>query len=273
MEGTPTIKSKKKLLQIIDTTLLKCYLQTNVALVAPLLRLENNHCHIEESEHVLKKVQKYSELIILYEKKGLHEKALQVLLDQAKKANSPLKGHERTVQYLQRLGKENLNIIFEFSLWVLKACPEDGLKVFTEDLPEVENLPRDKVLEFLKESCKDLAIPYLEHIIYTWDETGSVFHNCLIQLYREKVQALMKDYLNSLPEDEIPVPAGKEEGELGEYRNKLLAFLDISSHYQPSKLISDFPFDGLLEERALLMGQMGLHEQALFIYVHVLKKY
>lgn len=48
--------------------------QTNVALVAPLLRLENNHCHIEESEHVLKKAHKYSELIILYEKKGLHEK-------------------------------------------------------------------------------------------------------------------------------------------------------------------------------------------------------
>jgi hypothetical protein len=42
--------------------------QTNVALVAPLLRLENNHCHIEESEHVLKKAHKYSELIILYEK-------------------------------------------------------------------------------------------------------------------------------------------------------------------------------------------------------------
>ena len=50
------------------------HLQTNVALVAPLLRLENNHCHIEESEHVLKKAHKYSELIILYEKKGLHEK-------------------------------------------------------------------------------------------------------------------------------------------------------------------------------------------------------
>lgn len=89
--------------------------------------------------------------------------ALQVLLDQSTKANSPLKGHERTVQYLQRLGKgtsppdllyclggwetpfetnvrcgclndpntgaENLGIIFEFSPWVLKMCPEDGLKV------------------------------------------------------------------------------------------------------------------------------------------------
>uniref|UniRef100_A0A672NIM7 Vam6/Vps39-like protein n=1 Tax=Sinocyclocheilus grahami TaxID=75366 RepID=A0A672NIM7_SINGR len=192
MEGTPTIKSRKKLLQIIDTTLLKCYLHTNVALVSPLLRLENNHCHIEESEYVLKKAHKYSELIILYEKKGLHQKALQVLLDQSTKANSPLKGHERTVQYLQRLGVENLGMIFEFSPWVLKIC--------------------------------------------------------------------------------VPaVAAGKEAGELGEYRNKLLSFLEVSSSYEPERLISDFPFDGLLEERALLLGRMGKHEQALFIYVHILK--
>ncbi|XP_055028430.1 vam6/Vps39-like protein [Misgurnus anguillicaudatus] len=271
MEGTPTIKSRKKLLQIIDTTLLKCYLQTNVALVSPLLRLENNHCHIEESEYVLKKAHKYSELIILYEKKGLHQKALQVLLDQSTKANSPLKGHERTVQYLQRLGAENMGIIFEFSPWVLKICPEDGLKIFTEDLNEVETLPRDHVLNFLKEGFKELAIPYLEHIIYVWEETRPEFHNVLIQLYLEKVQGLMKEYLNALPEGVPAVSAGKEEGELGEFRNKLLSFLEISSNYEPERLISDFPFDGLLEERALLLGRMGKHEQALFIYVHILK--
>ncbi|XP_027028386.1 vam6/Vps39-like protein [Tachysurus fulvidraco] len=271
MEGTPTIKSRKKLLQIIDTTLLKCYLHTNVALVSPLLRLENNHCHVEESEYVLKKAHKYSELIILYEKKGLHQKALQVLLDQSTKANSPLKGHERTVQYLQRLGTENLGIIFEFSPWVLKICPEDGLKIFTEDLTEVELLPRDKVLDFLKEGFKELAVPYLEHIIYVWEETGFEFHNVLIQLYLERVQVLMKEYLNSLPEGVPAVAAGKEEGELGELRNKLLSFLDISRYYEPEILISDFPFDGLLEERALLLGRMGKHEQALFIYVHILK--
>ncbi|XP_071665317.1 vam6/Vps39-like protein isoform X4 [Patagioenas fasciata] len=238
MEGTPTIKSKKKLLQIIDTTLLKCYLHTNVALVAPLLRLENNHCHIEESEHVLKKAHKYSELIILYEKKGLHEKALQVLVDQSKKANSPLKGHERTVQYLQHLGTENLHLIFSYSVWVLRDFPEDGLK---------------------------------EHIIHVWEETGAEFHNCLIQLYCEKVQGLMKEYLKSFPADKTPVPAGEEGGDLGDYRKKLLLFLEKSSWYEPSRLISDFPFDGLLEERALLLGRMGKHEQALFIYVHILK--
>lgn len=271
MEGTPTIKSKKKLLQIIDTTLLKCYLHTNVALVAPLLRLENNHCHIEESEHVLKKAHKYSELIILYEKKGLHEKALQVLVDQSKKANSPLKGHERTVQYLQHLGTENLHLVFSYSVWVLRDFPEDGLKIFTEDLPEVEALPRDKVLNFLIENFKSLTIPYLEHIIHVWEETGADFHNCLIQLYCEKVQGLMKEYLSSFPADRAPVPAGEEGGDLGDYRKKLLLFLEKSSCYEPSRLISDFPFDGLLEERALLLGRMGKHEQALFIYVHILK--
>nr|XP_024003235.1 LOW QUALITY PROTEIN: vam6/Vps39-like protein [Salvelinus alpinus] len=274
MEGIPTIKSRKKLLQIIDTSaqmLLHCYLHTNVALVSPLLRLDNNHCHIEESEYILKKAHKYSELIILYEKKGLHQKALQVLLDQSTKANSPLKGHERTVQYLQRLGMENLVIIFEFSPWVLKICAEDGLKIFTEDLTEVETLPRDKVLNFLREGFKELAVPYLEHIIHIWEDTGPEFHNVLIQLYLERVQGLMKQYLNALPEGVPAVAAGKEEGDLGEFRNKLLCFLQVSTSYEPGRLISDFPFDGLLEERALLLGRMGKHEQALFIYVHVLK--
>lgn len=41
-----------------------------------------------------------------------------------------------------------------------------------------------------------------------------------------------------------PVPAGEEEGELGEYRRKLLIFLEISGYYDPGRLICDFPFDG-----------------------------
>lgn len=125
---------------------------------------------------------------------------------------------------VSKTGVENLEIVFEFSPWVLKICPEDGLKVkpskvlhskqsssffsftafpstqiFTEDLTEVENLPRDKALHFLMEGFKELAIPYLEHIIYVWDDKTPQFHNVLIQLYLERVQSLMKQYLNSLP--------------------------------------------------------------------------
>lgn len=77
-------------------------LQTNDALVAPLLR--RNNCHLEETEHTLKKHLKYSELIILYQTKGLHHKALELLQKQASQPDSSLRGHERTVQYLQTLG-------------------------------------------------------------------------------------------------------------------------------------------------------------------------
>lgn len=79
----------------------------------------------------------------------------------------------------------------------LIGCP---FQIFTEDLTEVETLPRHKVLHFLKEGFKELAIPYLEHIIYVWEDQGPEFHNVLIQLYLERVQSLMKQYLNSLPE-------------------------------------------------------------------------
>ena len=38
--------------------------------------------------------------------------------------------------------------------------------------------------------------------------------------------------------------AGKEEGDLGEFRSKLVCFLEVSTSYEPGRLISDFPFDG-----------------------------
>lgn len=49
-------------------------LQTSDALVAPLLRLKGNYCHVEECERVLMKSKKYNELVILYQTKGLHKK-------------------------------------------------------------------------------------------------------------------------------------------------------------------------------------------------------
>ena len=51
-------------------------LQTNDALVAPLLRLKENNCHVEECERVLMKHKKYNELVILYQTKGLHKKGV-----------------------------------------------------------------------------------------------------------------------------------------------------------------------------------------------------
>lgn len=262
VEGNVTINSRKQLSQIIDTTLLKCYLQTNVALVAPLLRLKDNNCHVEESERVLKKNEKYPELIILYETKGLHQKALNTLMKQAARPDSPLKGHERTVQYLQHLGKDHLQLIFEYAEWVLKQYPEDGLKIFTEDLTETESLPRNLVLDYLEKINTDLAIHYLEHIIFERKDHTDEFHNRLIDAYREKVQKLKDTHPGQ--------PHSKESGDLAEYKKKLLTFLQKSQHYIPERLLTRFPIDDFHEERAILLGRLGRHEQALNIYINML---
>lgn len=88
---------------MIILSLISFSLQTNDALIAPLLRL--NNCHFPDSERILKKHKKYSELIILYETNGLHHRALELLEKQADQPDSSLRGHERTIQYLQHLGK------------------------------------------------------------------------------------------------------------------------------------------------------------------------
>lgn len=45
-----------------------------------------------------------------------------------------------------------------------------------------------------------------------WEEIGADFHNCLIQLYCEKVQGLMKEYLHSLPAGMFSIFWWKKQG-------------------------------------------------------------
>ncbi|XP_060804157.1 vam6/Vps39-like protein [Amyelois transitella] len=240
-------------LELIDTTLLKCYLQTNDAFVASLLRL--NNCRLEDAEKTLLQHGKYSELIILYQTKGQHTKALQLLREQAKQPDSSLKGYSRTKIYLQNLGAEHINLIFKFSDWILKEHPEEGLKIFTEDKVEVENLPRPKILDFLLREHESLVIPYLEHVIHTWNDTNSLFHDALVSMYREKITVKK---------------ANLTEEELQHAKSKLITFLEKSSHYTPERVILHFPNDSLFEERAIILGKLGRHEQTLAIYVQIL---
>ncbi|RZF37701.1 hypothetical protein LSTR_LSTR003112 [Laodelphax striatellus] len=249
--------SDQKLLQIIDTTLLKCYLQTNDAFVAPLLR--RNHCHLEETERTLKKHQKYNELVILYQTKGIHNKALEILQKQSDVADGGLRGPDWTIQYLQGLGKEHINLIIQFSGWVLDKHPEEGLKIFTEDMPEVEQLPRPRILDYLLRTQKSLVIPYLEHVIHVWKDTNPLFHNVLIHQYREKVLELCRDGAT-----QVQLQQGNN------LRTKLLNFLEKSDHYIPETVHVHFPYDSMYEERAIILERLGKHEQALSIYVIIM---
>ncbi|XP_055613436.1 vam6/Vps39-like protein [Uranotaenia lowii] len=253
-------KNISALLSIIDTTLLKCYLQTSDSMVASVLRM--NYCYLEESERVLKKHDKYVELIILYQTKGQHKRALQLLQSQTDCPGSPLYGHDRTIQYLQHLGIEDKQLIFEFSGWVLEKHPDDGLKIFIEDIPEVKNLPRAEVLDFLLKDHKKLVVRYLEHIINVWDEQKALFHNILIQQYREKLISLKND-----PDIENDIQKRTARDTVNA---KLLAFLRKSKYYHAEKVLGDFPYTDLFEARAIILGRLDKHEKVLAIFVQIL---
>lgn len=143
-----------------------------------------------------------------------------------------------------------MGLILEFADWVLKESPEEGLKIFIEDLTEVEALPRPRVLDYLLRSHSNLVILYLEHVVHTWADKNPLFHNALIHQYREKI-------LNEEPASPY-------------VRKKLLELLETSTCYTPETVLMNFPTDNLLEERAVILGRLGRHEQAVAIYVRAL---
>ena len=130
IDGRPVLRTKSQILQIIDTTLLKCYLKSKENLVQFFLRRDANFLHLEESERLLVQHNKITELIILYEKKEAHEKALNLLLSESLKSNSSLAGYKHMVDYLKKLGNKHLPLIFKYAKVVLEAEPHFGMRVF-----------------------------------------------------------------------------------------------------------------------------------------------
>lgn len=52
---------------------------------------------------------------------------------------------------------------------------------------------------------------------------------------------------------------------------RLLVFLDASQHYRANRLLAQIPSDDMTEVRAILLGRMGKHEDALRLYIYQLK--
>lgn len=115
----------------------------------------------------------------------------------------------------------------------------------------MESLPRPRVLDFLLKSHASVVIPYLEHVVHVWEDTNPLFHNALIHQYREKI-------LNE----------GVTSNE--HTRKKLIQFLEKSTLYTTENILNNFPTDTLLEERAIILGRLGKHDDALAIHVRAL---
>ncbi|KAJ1972568.1 Vacuolar morphogenesis protein 6, partial [Dimargaris verticillata] len=172
------------LAQLIDTTLLKAYLLNNPRLIGPLVRV-NNACEIEVSEGLLLDHHRYQELVDLYFGKALHRKALQLLFRLATAANTDaatndvdalpslsvipatLQGPDATIRYLQRLSFQHMDLILEYSTWVLRAAPSKAMEIFADEnrTPDAYlQSPIDRVADYLAKFGLTQAIQYLEFI-------------------------------------------------------------------------------------------------------------
>lgn len=141
-----------------------------------------------------------------------------------------------------------VGLILEFANWVLTEAPEEGLRIFTEYNLDDEQPPKPRVLDFLLRSHINMVIPYLEHVVHIWKDTNPLFHNALVHQYRERSMTEQTDVSRRL----------------------LLEFLEKSQYYVAESVLAHFPNEGFLEERAVILGRLGRHDESLAIYIRVL---
>lgn len=113
---------------VVDTALLRCYMLINPQLVGPLVRLAN-HCDKKVVREQLMMYGKWSELIDFYYAKKLHGDALGLLKQLSESKKTAFSGPEPTVQYLQKLGNENIDLVFEYAKEPIKINEQFGIDV------------------------------------------------------------------------------------------------------------------------------------------------
>ncbi|KAJ2643425.1 Vacuolar morphogenesis protein 6, partial [Coemansia sp. RSA 1285] len=108
--------------RVVDTTLLKVYLECSPGLLGPLLRVKN-YCDVEQSEGLLTEHKRYMELVDLYHGKGLYRNALQLLQTQgmAEPQQNGLRGTFPIVRYLLRLPSAQYELVLEYARWPLQV--------------------------------------------------------------------------------------------------------------------------------------------------------
>eukprot|EP01080_Neovahlkampfia_damariscottae_P001204 gene1204-11294_t len=264
-------KHDEKIGESVDSALLRCYLETQPNLLGPYLRMPNR-CNLEYSEDLLIKNKKYTELVIFYQQKELHEKALNLLKKisiEKEEGNEELFGIKPTIEYLKKLKDKNL--IFEHSKWIIFQNPKEGLNIFIREENDVD-FEFSEILNFIEEITKDsnnifesikLKISFLEKVVK--HSNNSDVHNNLILFYSQFLKIESKDQDSQKNEENEKLKIL--------YKKKLKNFLIESKYYNPGKLLSTFlGKEGMWEERAILLSRVNSHKQALEIYVYRLKK-
>jgi hypothetical protein len=257
--------------KLVDTTLFRAHMYATPSLAGSLFRIAN-FCDPDVVMEKLEESGRHNELIDFYYGKKMHRRALELLrkFGQAKiegeeedDAWAHLRGPKRTIAYLQHLSPEYIDLILEFADWPIREEPDLGMDIFLTDTENAETLPRYQVIDFLEKVDNNaLAIRYLEHVIDELNDLSPDLHQRLLNLYLDKLEKHKRGEAKFASEDEFQ-----------EWKQKLLAFLKSSDQYSPAKMLGRLPQDDpdFYEAKAIAFSKMGLHRQALEIYVFKLQ--
>ncbi|CAG7849163.1 SubName: Full=Related to Vam6/Vps39-like protein involved in vacuolar morphogenesis {ECO:0000313/EMBL:CCA68795.1} [Serendipita indica DSM 11827] len=250
--GALTPEQLFRFAQIVYTALFKAYLVVRPGLIGSLCRIDN-WCEVSEVENELRARGKFTDLMYLYQGKKMHDEALRLLKDLGEKETDKDEKLDPTVTYLQKLGPEYLALIFDGAKWVLSHDYDKGFQIFTS---EEHDLPRDDVANFLEDIDPRLSIRYVEYLIDERKESSGDFHDRLGELY---LHCALDPKLS--PDDR------------DKSAQRLITFLETSTHYHPDRILASLPGDKLLEARAILLGRLGEHKAALSIYVYQMSNF
>ncbi|KJA16870.1 hypothetical protein HYPSUDRAFT_46906 [Hypholoma sublateritium FD-334 SS-4] len=240
--------------QIVDTALYKSYLIIRPALLGSLCRIAN-WCEVSEVEEDLRTRKKYAELRDMYNSKKMHSKALDLLKGLSTDAEDLEDKLSPSINYLQKLGPEYIETVFKGSRWIFDVDSNMAFEIFTSE--DVE-LPRKAVADYLEDINPNLSARYLEFLISERQEETPAFHDRLAELYLSTT---------------ISAKRRGEEALREETHRKLLEFINSDDKFSLDRLYGRVSQTDLHEARAILLGRLGRHDQALEAYVYRLQDF
>lgn len=246
-----------QLLAVIDTVIFMTYMNYSKPMVGYFVRIDNN-CDFSIVERSLKEEKMIHELIDFYFTKCEHKKALYILselMDSTLELRDNIKS--LIIDYLRKLGPDNLRMIFEYSDILLQKFPNDSYEILTLIFlhPSAAStaLPYSEVYDYIHTKRKDLSLSYLEFVI---DECHSTETNLF--------STLVKRYLSHIDESKILI--------------KLRAVLSIDTNYEPRPILKIIRgaiqeekngqgtnIKSLKQLQVYPLNKMGEHETALNI--------
>ena len=166
---------------LVDTALLRVYVELNHALLGSLFRVRN-YCDVALTEKLLQRKERWEDLVEFYRGKQLHNQALNLL-----KQSIIVDSIEKMVLYLQGLDmNRHQAVIVQYAKWVLEKDVRQGIKIFVDRFDQISAETQERIVQEIDTAHPDFSFLFLDHCIRQLKNEKPDVHEKFIRKYIEK---------------------------------------------------------------------------------------